>query len=67
MIFGTKLPFILRSTGRSGYYKVVGETFIVSSHRFDDSDGFPLYMGAGEDAAQDWMEWDLEEQDIMLC
>ena len=66
VIFGTKTPFLLRSTQRSGHYKLVGESFMISARNFEDGE-YPVYMGAGERAHEDWLDWGLEEEDIFLC
>ncbi|KUI73226.1 Heterokaryon incompatibility protein 6, OR allele [Cytospora mali] len=64
VISGTNGPFILRNTGRHHYYKVVGETFVVSRQEVDIELGErPDSVGDG----QDWLDYDLEEEDIYLC
>lgn len=66
VIFGTKIPSILRRTARSGHYKLIGEAFLVSVSR-PVRNGYPIPLRGGEDAEEDWLEWGLEEQDIFLC
>lgn len=68
VIFGTKAPFILRRCvvdDADVMYKVVGDAFVVSN---DEYEGFylPRHLGAGA-GRQDWLEWNLDEEDLLLC
>ncbi|KAK7743836.1 hypothetical protein SLS53_003855 [Cytospora paraplurivora] len=69
VLFGTTTPFILRSAGRQNYHKVVGDAFITSSREIDVEAGAvsPYRLGSGSNANEDWLDWDLEEEDIWLC
>ncbi|KUI68296.1 Heterokaryon incompatibility protein 6, OR allele [Cytospora mali] len=68
VIFGTKTPFILRGTARTGHYKLIGDAFMTSARSLDDDHIYPFYLGGNEFYAnEDWLEWGLEEQDIFLC
>lgn len=68
VIYGTALPFILRSAGGPRYYKVVGDAFVASSRDFDWEAGeLPHRWSRGDCANQDWLDWGLEEEDIWLC
>jgi hypothetical protein len=60
IIFGTRSPFILRSTDQAGFYKLVGSALILSKEL--DHNGYPVTL---EDT--DWLDWKLEEEDIFLC
>lgn len=64
IIFGTRSPFILRRTDREGYYKLVGSVLILSKDL--DYNGYPGALGTDE-KSEDWVEWGLEEQNIVLC
>lgn len=65
IIFGTRLPLILREVaGKDGHYTVVGAAYIQS--KVHEDDGMPWRLGQYEDC-EDWTEWDLPIQDILLC
>ncbi|KAF3764297.1 HET-domain-containing protein [Cryphonectria parasitica EP155] len=70
IIFGTKTPFIIRKVENSmgGHYRLVGSAFIVSSKAIDDGYDYPSKLGCEDDidASEDWLEWDLDEQDLWL-
>ncbi|KAH6889168.1 heterokaryon incompatibility protein-domain-containing protein [Thelonectria olida] len=63
IIFGTRSPFILRRTDRAGHYKLVGSVLILSKKL--DHNGNPERFG-GDEVCQDWVEWGLEEETIVL-
>lgn len=67
VIFGTKTQFLLKGTADVGHYRLVGEAFITSARSLDNGRQYSYYMGAGKNANEDWLECDLEEQDIILC
>lgn len=65
VVFGTSLPFMLRGAGRPGCYTVVGDAFVVSCEEIEWEVGEKPCSGYY--ASEDWMNMDLEEDDIWLC
>ena len=66
IISGTCLPFFLRKIpGRKNHYKVLGVAFVLSKELESDSET-PVRLGRAE-KAKDWREWNLPEEDIILC
>jgi hypothetical protein len=73
IIIGAKSPFILRRTGKEGYYRVVGEVYmpgnklgynsLSTTQEEDDKIAYQL----GEVGCRDWEEYGLKEQNIHLC
>lgn len=66
IISGVRNPCIIRKTGREGYYKVLGEAFFVST-RLPEGEHLPCGFGSGPSRNEDWLEWNLEAQEILLC
>ena len=64
MISGTHNPYIIREFGRKGHYKFLGEAVLVSARPTPDI--YPYKVGRGPISYEDWVEWDLEEQEINL-
>ncbi|KAI8953595.1 hypothetical protein F4801DRAFT_102313 [Xylaria longipes] len=65
ILYGTSWPFILRKVaGRQSHYKFVGPAYILS--RQTDEYGFPDRLGYDE-KCEDWRDWNLPNQDIVLC
>lgn len=65
IIFGTASPFILRKIpGERNRYKVVGPACVES--KVCDSYGCPRWLG-GDECWEDWREWGLPSEDIVLC
>jgi hypothetical protein len=69
IIFGAKTPFILRSTEVTGQFKLVGEACIISKQAYTMKSD-PEYVGftmLGREETKDWVKWDMQEQDIIIC
>jgi hypothetical protein len=70
IIFGTTNPCILRSIGadEESRYKLVGATTLQGKACYEvDGGGVSFYDVLGDEDSKDWVEWDVEEQDIWLC
>lgn len=67
IIFGTKSPYIIRPTGHEGHNKILGEASLASTHKLEERLSFPHRVGSGPYSHEDWLEWNLEEQEILLC
>ena len=66
IIFGTRSPFILRKvSGEIDHYKVVGGAY-VNSKVYITRTGRICGLGESE-RCEDWREWDLPTEDIILC
>ncbi|KAG6353547.1 hypothetical protein INS49_005509 [Diaporthe citri] len=64
IIHGTRTPFILRRVpGKQDQYNVVGPAFVLSKEI--DDNGIP-YRLAEEDFCDDWKDWDLQSEEIIL-
>lgn len=67
IIFGCRAPFILRESNREGYYKVVGDSYIIGKD-LQELEPFGQTMDVfGSVGNLDWVEWGLKEQIIYLC
>lgn len=66
IISGVRNPCIIRKTDREGHYKVLGEAFFVST-RLPEGEHLPYGFGSGPSRNEDWLEWNLEAQEILLC
>lgn len=67
IIFGTRSPFILRRVPTEKYhFHLIVATYILSKELNP-----ARYLGApcrlGDNGCEDWMEWGLPTQDIVLC
>jgi hypothetical protein len=72
IIFGTRAPFMLRKQSAADSaecYKLVGSAFMVSTRslRKGATGATPYRLGTGFDGNEDWLDWGLQEQDIMIC
>lgn len=68
IIFGAKTPFILREAeDNSGHFKIIGPSYFTSTNSLQGSVIYPYTLGSGLGSNEDWLEWDLEEEDILLC
>lgn len=70
IIFGAKSPFILRqvsdaSLGGTQKYKLVGPVFMFSARGAENGD-ISMPLGDGE-RYNDWEDWGLQEQDMLIC
>lgn len=64
VLFGTRSPFIVRKTDLVGHFKLVGSVLILSKEL--DHNGYPGVLGS-DDRHEDWAEWGVKEEDIVLC
>jgi hypothetical protein len=68
IIFGCKTPCALRRADREQYYTFLGATSLVGKEYYEIDDEVPRFTEIlGEDRSRDWVDWDIEEQDIHLC
>ncbi|KAH8730029.1 heterokaryon incompatibility protein-domain-containing protein [Phaeosphaeriaceae sp. PMI808] len=67
IIFGCQTPSILRKTDQEHHYKFGGGTPLIGKSLFiiDGYEGFSDILGDKD--SKDWIDWDVEEQDIYLC
>ncbi|KAJ4989387.1 heterokaryon incompatibility protein [Stagonosporopsis vannaccii] len=68
IIFGCTTPCILRKTNEHNHFQFMGPCYIPGSHTFESRDGYlklPCLLGAED--SKDWVDWDVEEQNIILC
>ncbi|ROW10126.1 hypothetical protein VMCG_02097 [Cytospora schulzeri] len=66
IVFGTKSPSIIRQTGAEGFFQLLGEAFFVST-RVPEDGIYPSRVASGGNSHEDWLEWNLQEQEILLC
>jgi hypothetical protein len=66
IISGASNPCMIRKTDREGHYKVLGEAFFVST-RLPEGEYLPCGFGSGPARNEDWLEWNLRVQEILLC
>lgn len=66
IIFGCTTPFILRSATQEQRYELIAGVYLVGNRPCvrDGYETFPYILG--EEASKDWVDWDVEEQDIYL-
>jgi hypothetical protein len=73
IIFGCKTPCVLRKEGgdipnHEQYYTFLGATALVGRERSKVQSGADEFCNVlGEEDSKDWVEWDVEEQDVILC
>jgi hypothetical protein len=68
IVFGCKTPCVLRRADREHHYKYVGATFLVGKKFYDmDGGGVTFCNVLSEEDSKDWVDWDVEEQEIYLC
>jgi hypothetical protein len=67
IIFGCKSPCILRKVAQDQHYAFVGATTLVSKESFVTKGGGVYFRILGREASKDWIDWDVEEQNIYLC
>lgn len=70
IVFGAKAPFLLRRASAASpegveQYKLVGDMFMLSAKGAENGDRL-MPLGC-EEACDDWRDWGLEEQDILMC
>lgn len=65
IIFGTRYPSILRKVADKGdHYRVVGAAYVQSKECSEE--GFPFRLGDDDDC-DDWRDWNLPTEEIILC
>jgi hypothetical protein len=67
IVFGCRTPCILQRTAREKHYKLLGATILMGKESFETEAGDNVFYILGEDGSKDWLDWDVEEQDIYLC
>jgi hypothetical protein len=68
IVFGCKTPCALRRKDGGQHYMFLGATPLVGKEYVETDDGGINFSDVlGEDGSRDWIEWDVEEQDIYLC
>lgn len=65
IIFGTYTPFVLRKMPHDNYYRLVGESCVISKKKPSDGDA-PHRIGVDACAEKDWLDLDMEEEPIMI-
>jgi hypothetical protein len=66
IIFGCSMPCILRRASQHSTYNFLGATYIPGTHSFEPEVGGIGFYCMGWKRSKDWVEWDIEEQDIYL-
>lgn len=68
IIFGCKTPCILRKAGSAAQeYAFLGSTALMGKEHMNAEDDDVLFCTVlGEEDSKDWVEWDVEEQDVYL-
>lgn len=68
IIFGCKLPCVLRRASREMTFYYIGSTNLVGTQLWEAEDGGISFESIlGDENSKDWLDWDVEEQDIYLC
>jgi hypothetical protein len=67
IVVGCKTPCILQRTARDKHYKFLGGTTLMGKESFETVAGNNYFSILGTDKSKDWVDWDVEEQDIYLC
>ena len=66
IIFGCEMPCILRPTDGKQFYNFLGATYLMGAD-LSVYDGEMLFAcPLGHDNSKEWVDWDVEEQDICL-
>ncbi|KAF1933416.1 uncharacterized protein M421DRAFT_88636 [Didymella exigua CBS 183.55] len=67
IIFGCSSPCLLRSASSGGRYIYLGPGFILGKKMLElDGYGTGFYSCLGVEESKDWVEWDVQEQCILL-
>jgi hypothetical protein len=66
IIFGCRLPCILRNANQEQSYKFIGATYLVGKQAYESEGGGIVFPCLGHDDSKDWVDWDVEKQDIYL-
>jgi hypothetical protein len=67
IVFGCRTPCILQRTARDKHYKFLGGTGLMGKQSFKSGAGTNTFRILGTEESKDWVDWDVEEQDIYLC
>jgi hypothetical protein len=67
IIFGCSTSCILRKAKLNQQYQFVGSAIFMGKQPQYDVDGAIWFQQLGDERSKDWIEWDVEEQDIDLC
>jgi hypothetical protein len=67
IIFGCRTPYILRNTAQEQHYTFMGAATMVGKEYSEIEEGAVLFSDLGAEDSKDWVDWDVEEQDIYLC
>ncbi|KAK4456961.1 heterokaryon incompatibility protein 6,OR allele [Cladorrhinum samala] len=67
IIFGCKTPSVLRHTETENTYKLLGGAYITGTTLQIDREIFRGFTLLGRKESKDWTEWDVQEEDIVLC
>ena len=66
IIFGCTSSCILRTTDRESQYQFLGSSYIAGKQALKAKGGGVGFRQLGHELSKDWVDWDLEEQDIEL-
>ena len=66
IVFGCWTPCILRATAQEQYYSFLGGTHLTGKETTLIMDDEVFVDILGEESSKDWVEWDVEEQDMYL-
>lgn len=67
IIFGRNIPCILRQVPDSNYYRFIGSAYLMGKKGYEIEEGIVVFCDPlGHEDSKDWVEWDVEEQDIYL-
>jgi hypothetical protein len=66
IVFGCKFPCILRRTNQGQSYKFLRSIFLRGKQAYEAGGGIFFTDILGHENSKDWVEWDVEEQDIDL-
>lgn len=68
IVFGCTMPCALRPTGQENQFQFLGPCFLLGSREYSDQTiRAGCYVMLGSDYSKDWLDWDVDEQDIFLC
>jgi hypothetical protein len=67
IIFGCTSSCILREAKLNQQYQFLGSAVFMGKQPHCAVDGSICFRQLGDERSKDWIEWDVEEQDIDLC
>jgi hypothetical protein len=68
IIFGCQTPCILRKAPDNQTYMYIGATALMGAECLELEEGEVAFVNIlGDEESKDWVDWDVEEQDIYLC